>query len=617
MKKLLPAILLVFLFSVSSVAQCPFSLGPDVTLCPGNSIVLQGSGGLTYTWSTGEVTQSIIVSTPGVYWLSIFDGTSTCSDTMVVFFNPALNISLTCINNSCTQCIDGSITANVSSGAPPYSYVWSNGASGASITNLAAGTYTITVTGANGCTASSSCQITTGPVGTGPHLVSGNVFFDSDSNGIKGPGENGVPFIKVTLSPDGLTSFTDTAGNYAFLTDSGAHVIDYVPSPGLTLTSAAGSYNVQVTSGSYPGYDFGVKGTVSGGFAISYLNGGNPRCSNTVPYMVFCNAYVTASSLQGTIRVIIDSATAYMTSNPLASSVSADTITWNFTVNAGISQLQYSCYLQIPAQAGYAFNTYAETILQDSAGNIVFSSADTLQQVIACSFDPNDKSVTPEGFGPQHYVFIDLTPALDYTIRFQNTGNDTAYNVVILDTLDQAFDLSTFVFGGSSHPVNITLLNNVAEFRFDNIFLPDSNVNEPESHGFVRFSCNPQYQGTAYPLENNAAIYFDSNTPVITNTTFSTVEVTVGIQQLPKDDMHAVIYPNPFTNEATLQFENPERVIKQLSIFDVSGRTISTENSSAAAFRIKAADLNSGVYFFRLTDTQNGRSTWGRFIITR
>ena len=66
------------------------------------------------------------------------------------------------------------------------------------------------------------------------------------------------------------------------------------------------------------------------------------------------------------------------------------------------------------------------------------------------SFDPNDKQVIPQGLDS-----VGLTPPgsrLQYLIRFQNTGNDTAFTVIIVDTLSSELDMSTFQVGNSSHP---------------------------------------------------------------------------------------------------------------------------------------------------------------------
>jgi len=141
------------------------------------------------------------------------------------------------------------------------------------------------------------------------------------------------------------------------------------------------------------------------------------------------------------------------------------------------------------------------------------------------SWDPNDKRGFPKGIGEDHIIFPETE--LEYHIRFQNTGTDTAFNIVIGDTLANEFlDLSSIRMGVSSHPYSWKINDtNILEITFENIMLPDSNTNEVASHGFVKFKLaqiddNP----LGIIIENTAGIYFDFNDPVITNTTMHTIE---------------------------------------------------------------------------------------------
>jgi uncharacterized repeat protein (TIGR01451 family) len=142
---------------------------------------------------------------------------------------------------------------------------------------------------------------------------------------------------------------------------------------------------------------------------------------------------------------------------------------------------------------------------------------------LTCAYDPNDKQVFPVGYSDEHYIATDTT--LEYLIRFQNTGNAPATHVIIRDTIDDNLDLTSFQFLANSHPVFTTVRyeSREVEFYFQNIMLPDSVNNEPESHGFVSFRIRPQADiPLLTELNNTAAIYFDNNPPIITNTTWST-----------------------------------------------------------------------------------------------
>ena len=139
------------------------------------------------------------------------------------------------------------------------------------------------------------------------------------------------------------------------------------------------------------------------------------------------------------------------------------------------------------------------------------------------SYDPNDKRVVPTGLGPIHLT--SPNDDFEYTIRFQNVGNDTAFTVVVLDTLSEYLDVSTFKTLTTSHPYTVEIIEgNIVRWNFNNILLVDSNTNELESHGFVKFSISQKEgneNGTV--IENTAGIYFDFNFPIITPTIFNTI----------------------------------------------------------------------------------------------
>ena len=144
--------------------------------------------------------------------------------------------------------------------------------------------------------------------------------------------------------------------------------------------------------------------------------------------------------------------------------------------------------------------------------------------IISDSYDPNDKEVSPAGITENHYVPED--EPLYFTVQFQNTGTDTAYKVVIVDTLSNQLDISTLYILGSSHNMEYQLTGDsipVLEFTFENIDLPDSNVNEMASHGYVSFFLNPSdviVPGTT--ISNFADIFFDFNSAIRTDTTMVT-----------------------------------------------------------------------------------------------
>ena len=137
--------------------------------------------------------------------------------------------------------------------------------------------------------------------------------------------------------------------------------------------------------------------------------------------------------------------------------------------------------------------------------------------------------------------------------------------------------------------------------------LPDSNANEPASHGFIRFKIGQKANnplGTV--IENSAAIYFDFNAPIITNTTFHTIGenfVQIVSSVSFKEKLADVkVYPNPFTEQAIFEIETEQAFQNiTLTIFDMTGRAIKSMPSNGNNQIILTKDgLIAGIYFYRL-----------------
>lgn len=233
-------------------------------------------------------------------------------------------------------------------------------------------------------------------------------------------------------------------------------------------------------------------------------------------------------------------------------------------------------------------------------------------QQVRGSYDPNDKSVSPKGISSSGNV-APGTP-LTYTIRFQNTGSDTAYAVRIEDTLSADLDLSTLELGASSHPYEFSVSGKgrpAFRFQFDNIKLVDSITNEAESHGFVSFSIRPK-AGLAIGtrIENTASIYFDFNDPVVTNTTVNTIyepTVTPGLidsvivtRTRPRAANRLTVVPNPSTGVFTVSSAEP----LQAEALSLQGQVLVPSFAVKGRKEIDLTGYGRGVYLLRLRTDQ-------------
>lgn len=161
----------------------------------------------TYEWNNGAISDtgsgtSIDNLEGGTYAITVTD-VNGCTATTTVDISASLPLVLTLVPvaESCNGSADGSITLNLVDGVPPYDFVWDNGTTqevgtGTNITGISAGTYDVTVTDANGCSATDDVIIGVGP-GISVTVLSNEVNCADDSNGQ----------IDVTVS-NGLEPYT-------------------------------------------------------------------------------------------------------------------------------------------------------------------------------------------------------------------------------------------------------------------------------------------------------------------------------------------------------------------------------------------------------------------------
>ena len=229
--------------------------------------------------------------------------------------------------------------------------------------------------------------------------------------------------------------------------------------------------------------------------------------------------------------------------------------------------------------------------------------------VVQTSYDPNDKQAMPSGFGPEHNIFANTD--LEYTIRFQNTGNDTAFRVVLLDTLSRFLDPGSIVAGASSHPYEYELEGNgVLRFTFHNILLPDSTTNPDASQGFVTFRIRQQRNnpvGTV--IENNADIYFDFNKPVRTNTVFhkiheSLFDVVSTTTVDPEIKMDVETHPNPFSEQLRIKLSGTTQPNTTLQLYNMTGQLVRSLELNENQALLQREGLDAGLYFFTVLSGQ-------------
>jgi uncharacterized repeat protein (TIGR01451 family) len=227
-----------------------------------------------------------------------------------------------------------------------------------------------------------------------------------------------------------------------------------------------------------------------------------------------------------------------------------------------------------------------------------------LEHVVTGSFDPNDKTMLQgDDITEQQVADGDY---LDYLIRFQNTGNDTAFLVVIRDTLDNKLDWNSFEMISSSHNYSLAIRDGkYIAWTFDNILLPDSFVDEPGSHGYICYRIKPKNNLIGGDIiRNTAHIFFDYNAPVATNTAITTISTPVNISSNPENN-NLLIYPNPTTGEFSIQI--PKSKIRKVELYNILGKKV-YEDILNTHHQTLNLTLSKGIYFLHcITDNGSGQ----------
>ena len=225
------------------------------------------------------------------------------------------------------------------------------------------------------------------------------------------------------------------------------------------------------------------------------------------------------------------------------------------------------------------------------------------------SYDPNDKRSQPAGYGEDNLIAQNTD--IEYHIRFQNTGTDTAFTVVVEDVLSSALDISSVVPGASSHPYEFDIDNGrKLKFTFNDILLVDSTTNEVASNGFVKFRVSQMpdlpLSGWGTRIYNDAEIYFDFNAPITTNQSYLKVgrhfieNYISSTFDVNEEEKRVLIHPNPFSNETIFTVKGTENTPLEFTLFDVQGRELRREVHRQNSFKFLRNGLAEGLYFYRI-----------------
>jgi hypothetical protein len=549
--------------AVSDPVQVTVNPSPTATITPagstsiptGGSVVLNGSTctGCSYQWFlngvaiSGATSSSYTATAAGTYELEVFNGCYAVSSPVVVSSTScAITTNTNSINATCNAS-NGSASVSVSGGTAPYTYLWNNGNNTANINNVAAGSYTVTVTDANNC--SSVRTVTVSSTNT-------TLTATSNTQNASCGSTNG----SATVSP------TNGTAPYSFAWSTGSNQQSI-------SNLAAGSYTVSITDAN------GCLGVISG-ILVNNLNA--PSASTSVISNVSCNG-----GSNGSASVTASGGTApysYNWSNnantTAISNLSAGTYTVTVTDANNCSQIS-TVNISQPAAISVNNTRVNVNCYGGSNGSVsITASGGTAPYSYNWSNNANTSAVSNLSAGTYTVTVTDANNCSQ--ISTVNITEPTAINLTFTST-----DATSA--GSSDAAINLTVAGGVSPYSFN-----WSNGQNSEDLSSITAG-------------NYTVTVTDANgCNSVLNVTVADGPTSVSIA----DHLFDIrLFPNPSEQQTTLSVKLENQSDISFEVFNQIGQSVYQLNDSAVKenqYNINTSLWAAGFYYLRLS--ANGKT---------
>lgn len=470
--------------------------------------------------------------------------------------------------------------------------------------------YTLTVTSPAyiGCVAQDSISMNL------PELtVSGYTFLDANQNGVFDTDESPLGNFPIYNS-DGTLTYSNAEGYYSVYCTYGSNTISLSVNTSLWYATTSTSFTTVLNDGNFESINnnFGI---MPNGSPETIIHG---NISNVNTWCLTEGLQTLSVSNNG--NTIVSGHIVY-TFDPLCTYVSATPEPYQIVDNSlyfSYADLTYNqtelfhVLLDMPdnAELDNLLDFSLSTYYLDTA-QLVFEGSDQIVSLLVCSYDPNDKR---EFNGTGENGQVSPNSVLDYVIRFQNTGTAPAFDVLIIDQLPYQVLFNTLYPVASSHPYTINVsAAGVATFLFDNIMLPDSSSDFEGSNGFIHFRINLAPGWPAGTLiHNEASIYFDANSPIVTNQTTNTIfyctgeGLNISVNEMEIEILDQISSVQWYFNGTPIPSPGPILTATQTGIYYVTATLLNgCIASSSEIYIVGVSDLMANKYSIYPNPTSN------------
>lgn len=574
--------------------------------------VTGGTPGYVYNWSNGASGTSISNVSSGNYFVTVTDNNAcTVSASVTVGNAGLLPVSLSSTPVNCFGNNNGTATVSVTGGTPPFTYLWSNGAQTASATNLAGGTYTVTVSDANGCSATSSATINE-PAAINVSVVATNTLCGTANGSVTALVTGGTSGYSYTWNTGATSSSVSGLG-------AGNYVVTVTDNNNCTATAsgivnATGNLSVNVLS-----INVTCNGGNNGTATVNVVTGNPPYSYNwstgsqtNVASNLTAGTYIVTVSdnnLCQQIETIVITEPAPLniainkndipcgTTNTGSASaiVTGGTPGYNFVwsngvsgnsvsgLNAGNYSVVVSDVNHCSATATFDINEQPEPVANISASNLL------------CYGDFSGTAIVAVSGGTPAYSYtwntgavtnnINGVPAGNYSVTITDANNCTATAaIVITQPSEIQFATST---------VNANEGQNNGAISVSNI----SGGTPPYSLAWSTGETSTNISGLAPGLYS--VTVYDGNG--CEKTAFIVVnEISgTGISEAAALSLYFNVYPNPAMNELIISIYNYTGA-SSLQLKNVLGQAVLNQTMNEPVEKLNVANFAEGIYYLEI-----------------
>jgi len=459
--------------------------------------------------------------------------------------------------------------------------------------------------GATGQIIATYCYIPGGNYNT----ITGTITYDFNNNGCD-ENDNVTILTKVTIDDgtDGGVSFTNQNGEYTFFTQDGTYTLGpEIENPSYfnitpiteTVVFADNDNNEEIVN--FCITPNGVHNDLE--VVIAPITPAVPGFEATYKIVYRNKGNQVMSQTNGISFTYDDDYLDFVSASEVPSVQSTGTLMWSYENLMPFESRSILVTLQVntPTNPDFPVNIddifmFTAVILPQTDDENEYDNIYGFRQIVVGSYDPNDITCIEGDIIEPEYIGEEL----HYLIRFENTGNYYAENVVVAMEIDEEkYDMTSVRLLNTSHNANAQIKDNVLEVFFNQIMLDSG------GHGnilLVMKSINTLSEGDS--VESKADIYFDYNYPIITNDAVTIFQATASIEDNIQN-IDLKFYPNPTTDYFNI---TSEALIQSVELYDVSGRLVRTSLVNDFESKQNINNLNNGVYILKIK-TQQGEIT--------